>query len=277
MQARTGRILSVEEVADEVIAVLGQGKQVKPFTTRDPGFDLAEAYQIAGLVRERREGKGEKAIGRKIGFTNRSVWDAAGITGPIWNFMYAHTVHDIAAAGGKVSVAGYPEPRIEPEIVVHFAKAPEPGMPEAEIMGCIDWVAHGFEIVHSIFPHWQLKAADAVAACGVHTALLMGPKHDVRKDRVHWMHQISAFSLVLSDGHGVSKAGQAKNVLGGPLSAIRHCLDVIAHYPGSEPIAAGEIATTGTLTDAMPVKPGETWSTVFAGTDLQGLTLRIVS
>ena len=276
MRTRSTRILSVEEVANEVLAVLGQGKQVQPFTRRDPGFDLAEAYQVAGLVRERREERGEKAVGRKIGFTNRNVWEAAGISGPIWNYMYAHTVQDIAAVGSKVSVAGYPEPRIEPEIVVHFAKAPEPGMPEAEIMGCIDWVAHGFEIVHSVFPGWRLTAADAVAACGVHTALLVGRKHDVGKDRVGWMHQISEFSVVLADGHAVSKAGKAKNVLGGPLSAIRHCLDVIAHFPGSEPISAGETVTTGTLTDAMPVKPGETWTTTFAGCDLEGLSLQIV-
>lgn len=276
MATHKGRVLSVEVVANEVLALLGQGRQVTPFTRRDPGFDLAEAYQIAGLVRERREARGEKAIGRKIGFTNRGVWEGQGITGPIWNYMYAHTVHDIGAAGGKVAVTGYPEPRIEPEIVVHFAKAPAPGMPEAEIMGCIDWVAHGFEIVHSVFPGWQLKAADAVAMCGVHTALLVGAKHDVTRDRVHWMHQISEFSVVLSDGHGVTKPGAAKNVLGGPLSAIRHCLDVIAHFPGSEPIAAGEVVTTGTLTDAMPVRAGETWSTNFAGTDLEGLTLKIV-
>ena len=44
----------------------------------------------------------------------------------------------------------------------------------------------------------------------------------------------------------------------------------------NRPIAAGEVVTTGTRTDAMPVKPGETWSTVFAGTDLEGLTLKIV-
>ena len=99
--AHKGRVLSVDAVADEVLGLLGQGKQVQPFTKRDPGFDLAEAYQVAGLVRERREARGEKAVGRKIGFTNRSVWDAQGITGPIWNYMYAHTVQDLAAAASS--------------------------------------------------------------------------------------------------------------------------------------------------------------------------------
>lgn len=275
MGSRQGKVLSVEEVADEVLAVLGQGRQVQPFTARDPGFSIAEAYAIADFVRERRVARGERPVGRKIGFTNRAVWETSGMAGPIWNYVYAHTVSDLPGGRGEVSVAGYPEPRIEPELAVHFAKAPASGMAEAEIMSCIDWVAHGFEIVHSIFPGWALKSADAIAACGVHTALLLGPRHDVTRDRVHWMHQISAFDIELASDGGVVRAGHARNVLGGPLSAIRHCLDVIAHHPGSEPIAAGEIVTTGTLTDAMPVTPGETWTTTLAGTELAGLRLTI--
>jgi len=39
------------------------------------------------------------------------------------------------------------------------------------------------------------------------------------------------------------------------------------------PLAAGEIVSTGTLTDAHPVAPGETWSTEIRGLPLQGLTL----
>ena len=117
----------------------------------------------------------------------------------------------------------------------------------SEIMGCIDWVAHGFEIVHSVFPGWQLKAADAVAMCGVHTALLVGARHDVTQDRVHWMHQISEFSVVLSDGHGVSKAGRGEERAG--RAAQRHppLPRRDRAFPGSEPIAAGEVVTTGTL------------------------------
>lgn len=275
MKKKSGRVLGVEEVASEVLSLLGTGRQVKPFTERDPGFDLAEAYVIAGLVREQREARGETAIGRKIGFTNRAVWDASGITGPIWSYMYADTVSDLARVGGEVSVSGFPEPRLEPEIAVHFARAPEAGMVEEEIMACIDWVAHGYEIVQSVFPGWKLQAADAVAAFGMHAALLIGPRHDVSHDRKGGLHMISSFEIELAATSGAARKGSARNVLGGPLTAIRHCLDVIAHHPGSEPIAAGEIVTTGTLTDAMPIAAGETWTTTLSGTQLQGLSLAI--
>jgi 2-keto-4-pentenoate hydratase len=45
--------------------------------------------------------------------------------------------------------------------------------------------------------------------------------------------------------------------------------------PQFPPVAAGEIVTTGTLTAALPVKPGETWSTALSGIELPGLELAL--
>ena len=68
----------------------------------------------------------------------------------------------ISTAG--FSLAGLAEPRIEPEIVFRLAAAPTPDMDERALLGCIDAVAHGFEVVQSIFPGWGFTAPDAVAA-----------------------------------------------------------------------------------------------------------------
>lgn len=40
-----------------------------------------------------------------------------------------------------------------------------------------------------------------------------------------------------------------------------------------EPLAAGEIVSTGTITDALPVRPGQTWSTLISGLPAQNLTI----
>jgi 2-oxo-3-hexenedioate decarboxylase len=40
-----------------------------------------------------------------------------------------------------------------------------------------------------------------------------------------------------------------------------------------EQLAAGEIISTGTITDALPVKAGETWSTEITGLPVQNLTI----
>ena len=46
---------------------------------------------------------------------------------------------------------------------------------EAGMLDCIEWVAHGFEIVQSIFPGWKFTGVDCLAAEGLHGALLLGP------------------------------------------------------------------------------------------------------
>jgi 2-oxo-3-hexenedioate decarboxylase len=40
------------------------------------------------------------------------------------------------------------------------------------------------------------------------------------------------------------------------------------------PLAAGEIVTTGTLTRALPVSAGETWTTELTGVALDGIRVR---
>jgi 2-keto-4-pentenoate hydratase len=82
----------------------------------------------------------------------------------VWGYVYDRTVHSLSEIGDTFPLVGLPEPRIEPEIVFKLAVAPAPGMGERELLESIDWVAHGFEIVQSIFPGWKFSAPDTVAA-----------------------------------------------------------------------------------------------------------------
>jgi 2-oxo-3-hexenedioate decarboxylase len=74
------------------------------------------------------------------------------------------------------------------------------------------------------------------------------------------------------DGRHVD-SGTGTNVLGSPLKAIAHLLEVLEDAPGRPLLRSGEIVTTGTITFAHPIRPGETWSTTVRGAPLPGLTL----
>jgi 2-oxo-3-hexenedioate decarboxylase len=62
-------------------------------------------------------------------------------------------------------------------------------------------------------------------------------------------------------------------VLGSPLLALAHLVGVLAKQPSAAALAPGEVITTGVLTDAHPVSPGETWKTSLRGVPLAGLTV----
>ncbi len=237
------------------------------------GLDFPEAYRIAERVRALREARGEHPVGRKIGFTNTTIWPIYGVSGPMWNYTYDTTVRALSGNAGSFALAGLPEPRIEPEIVLHLGRRPEPGMGEAELFDCVDWIAHGFEIVQSIFPGWALSGPESAAAFGLHGALFIGARHDVSGDRARWLAMLNGLSVtLLRNGIPVAE-GHAANVLGGPVKALEFLAEEIARYPGSPGLDAGETVTTGTLTDAQPLSPGETWSTQLRGIPLEGLRL----
>ncbi|MEQ8348256.1 MAG: fumarylacetoacetate hydrolase family protein [Sneathiellaceae bacterium] len=262
-----------DPVADEVLALLGSSRQVEPFTARHGEFGLERAYRVAAQLRQAREDRGERAIGRKIGFTNRTIWAEYGVAAPIWGHVYDGTVLDLDDCTQGVPLAGLPEPRIEPEIAFGLSAPPAADMTDAELLGCIHWVAHGFEIVQSIFPGWKFAAADTVAAGGLHAALLLGPRQPVAGREADWLRDLPRFDIALSCNGKQVDRGHAGNVLGGPLSALAHLAGVLEADPEQPPLVAGEIVTTGTLTRAMPVAGGQTWRTELTGIDLDGIAV----
>jgi len=141
---------------------------------------MLTGYAAARELHRRRLAEGWKPLGRKIGFTNRSIW-----------------------------------PRIEPEICFKLASAPPRSSDPEPLLAAIEWVAHAIEIVQCDDPAWQVTLDGSTAQNGLHARLIKE----------------------------------------------------------SPPLAAGEIVITGTLTDAHPVAPGETWRTEISGLPLGDLEL----
>jgi len=188
-------------------------------------------------------------------------------------FVTDRTVHELADTS-NLPLAGLSEPRIEPEIVFGLARPPAPGMDEAALAGCIDWVAHGFEIVQSLFPGWKFAPADTIACNALHGALLLGPRHAFQPRAAEWLHALATFEIDLERNSVLADRGRAANVLDSRIRALGHLVELLAQDSVNPPLAAGEIVSTGTLTRALPVAPGETWRTRLRGVSLAGIELR---
>lgn len=264
----------LDDIAAEAFALLGTGRQIAPFSSRYRDFGLEDAYRVTAKVRALREKAGEIPRGRKIGFTNRTIWAEYGVYAPIWGFVYDSTVHDLENIDATFSLAALADPRIEPEIVFGLSAAPQRGMDVRDLLSCIGWAAPGFEIVQSVFPDWRFAAADTVAAFGLHGALLIGPRHPIRGAEDPWVASLATFEIDLNCDGNLADHGAARNVLDGPLFALRHLVEVLAEDGNNPPLAAGEIVTTGTLTRALPIRPGEIWSTHLTGVALEGASVR---
>jgi 2-oxo-3-hexenedioate decarboxylase len=262
---------TLHDIAQEASVVFEGRYSLPSFSARYPSFVLDEAYRVGALAHKMRLNKGYRPVGRKAGFTNSRIWDEYGVHAPNWGYVYDRTLHDIAT---PLSLAPYAEPKIEPEIIVGFAAAPSPGMDDAALLKCIGWIAHGFEVVQSVFPNWKFTAADSIAVNAMHGALLIGPRHDIDSRTAEWLRAMPECEVELYCDDTLMDRGRGSNVLEGPLSVIRHVTGLLESDPDNPPLAAGELIATGTLTRALPVKAGETWTTKLKGIALEGISLR---
>ena len=264
----------VAAMATRLIDAYDRAATLAPISAGAPAFDVAQAYDVLAEIERRRVAQGWRAVGRKIGFTNRTIWARYGVYQPMWAHVFAHTVHFAPTGSAALPLAAFVQPRIEPEVVFKL-HAPPPATDDAlAILACIEWIAPGFEIVQSHFPDWKFTAADCTAAFGLHGALVVGPPVALTAaNRATVADALPAFSLQLRRGGELIDTGMGANVLGSPAQALAHLVRVLATQPRSPPLAAGEIVTTGTITDAWPVKPGQTWTSDYGTLGLAGLTL----
>lgn len=260
----------IDALADELLALNDSGGTVATFSERYPGLDAPAGYRAAARLHAARLARGWKLVGRKIGFTNRTLWSRYGVYEPMWGALYDRTV--IFAQGDRATVplAGLAQPRIEPEVCFGL-RAPPPVTPDAgALLGAIEWIAHSVEIVQCHHPDWKLKIADCTADNGLHGRLVVGTRIPVR-DLTELGSRLPGLKVELRKGGTVVDRGVGANVLGSPLEALAFLVEVLSRQADAPPLAAGEIVSTGTLTDAHPVAPGETWSTAFEDLPLNGL------
>ena len=247
-------------------------------SSEDPAFDLAVAYAVEReLVRMRRE-SGHEAIGRKVGFANKAVWRALKLETLVWAHMYDDTVHYAVNGAATLPIARMYAPKIEPEIVFKLrAPLADGGADAAAVLAAVEWIALGFEIIDAVYPDWKFQPADFVAAYGLHAALVVGEPRRVEVDAIATLvDQLPAFKLRLLKNGEVVEEGSGKNSLRSPALCLAELAAGIARQ-GAEPLRAGELVSSGTLTNSHPIAPGETWRAEVEGVDLPALALRIVA
>jgi 2-keto-4-pentenoate hydratase len=268
--------IDVKAAALEIKSAQDSARHIPTLTSRYEKFDLRIAYLVAAELNALRVSEGDVAVGRKIGFTNAAVQTQYNVQQPIWGTVYRRTLIRVDRPGATFGIEHMASPaRIEPEIAMHFRSSPPVDADAHAILRCIDWIAHGVEIVQSHFADWKFGAPDTVADNGLHGALLIGepqPTQRLGRDDTDIIDALSRFTLVLSCDGQPRDSGTGANVLGHPLNAIAHLMRVLAEQGQS--IQPGETITTGTITAALPITAGQTWTTRITGIALPGIEVR---
>ena len=265
----------IQLIARELLDAYDRGGLVPTPTERDPAFDWNAAYAVAAEMVKLRCARGERCVGRKIGFTNRNIWAEYGATSPIWAHVYDSTLVFAENNHATIALAGSVAPRLEPEIAFKLRGLVPVGCKDpATLLQSIEWLAPSFEIVDCHFANWRFKSADSAADQSLHWRLIVGKPHVINSGEIAKLAvQIQDCQVALKCNGQIRDRGVGSNALDHPALALAFLADMLATQPEFDALAAGEIVTTGTLTAALPVKRGETWTSEISGLALEPLTL----
>ena len=275
----------VETLARELLSAYETGEMVAIPPSARPGFDLNTAYEVEATLKQFREAAGHRAVGRKVGYANKAMWRVLKLETLVWAHMYDDTVHYSDRNSATLKLTHPRSLKIEPEIVFGL-KQPivtegAEGVDAAAALASTDWLAMGFEIIDCPFPDWQFQPSDFVASFGLHAALVIGERVQVRPDGIAALvAELPRFKVRMSCSNSAKnkefvEEGSGRNSLRSPALCLAELSAAIARRFPAEPLRAGEIVSSGTLTAGHPTGRGDLWTVEVEGLSLPPLTLRL--
>ncbi|MEV4895761.1 fumarylacetoacetate hydrolase family protein [Nonomuraea sp. NPDC055795] len=206
--------------------------------TEETALDVPAAYRVQREVIARREARGEKLIGVKMGFTSRAKMIQMGVDDVIWGLLT-----DAMLIESHLDTGTLIHPRVEPEIAFLLER---PVRSPADVGAAVGGVAVGYEVLDSRFADFSFTLEDVIADNASASGFGLGPWHTPRA--------VANVGLTLEiDGRTVA-SGSSAAILGNPMRSL-HAAARLAQAAGIE-LEAGWIVLAGAATAAVPLPPG---------------------
>jgi 2-keto-4-pentenoate hydratase len=204
------------------------------------------------------------------------MWRVLKLETLVWAHMYDDTVHPSDKNSATLTPSHPRSLKIEPEIVFGLRQPVPEGADAAAALASADWLAIGFEIIDCPFPEWKFQPSDFVASFGLHAALVIGEKIQVQPDLIaELVEELPRFKVrMLKNGEFVEE-GSGRNSLKSPALCLAELGAAITRRFPTQPLSAGEIVSSGTLTAGHATSKGDLWTAEIEGISLPSLTLRL--
>ncbi len=266
-----------ESLARELLSAQETGQMVPVLPSIRSGFDLNTGYEVEAILKQLREAGGRKAVGRKVGYANKAMWRALKLETLVWAHMYDDTVHYSDGNPVELTLTHSRSLKVEPEIVFGLKQlATGETSDAAAALAFADWLAIGFEIIDCPFPDWKFQPSDFVASFGLHAALVVGERMQVRPDLIaSLVDQLPQFKVRVSKHGEFVEEGSGRSSLRSPALCLAELGSAIARRFPNQQLSGGEIVSSGTLTAGHLAGNGDVWTVEVEGLALPPLTLTL--
>ncbi len=255
----------IEQLAEHLENAELNAQDVTKITDDYPDMDFEDAYDIQWEIRRRKEARGHKIIGMKMGLTSWAKMAQMGVEQPCYGFLADYFSY---ADGSAIDTRHLIHPKVEAEFAyVTHRELKGPGVQVADVYAATDFVMPAVEVIDSRYRDFKFDLKSVVADNSSSSRYVSGG----RCLPVDAMDYRTAGVVMEKNGEIVEMSAGAA-VLGNPAESVAMLANMLGER--GESIPAGTFIMTGGVTAAVAVEAGDSICVHYH--DMGSLTLRFV-
>lgn len=240
--------MNPSELADRLIRAASDRVATTPLTDDYPELDVPTAYTIQDAVVQARRDAGAVMVGAKLGLTSAAKQKQMNVSEPLYGWLSDDMTID---TGEELVCDRFIQPRCEPEIAFLLGEDLEgPDVSAARVIAATDLVFPAVDVLDSRFAGYSFTLPDVVADNSSCAGYVLGGQGI---DPTGFDMRLTG-CVFEKNGELIATASGAA-VLGHPAASVAWLVRKLAER--GQGLEAGHIVLSGSMTEAVPVAPGD--------------------
>jgi 2-oxo-3-hexenedioate decarboxylase len=257
--------VDIEKLAEHLEKAELDAYEVTKITDDYPEMTMSEATDIQWEIRRRKEERGHKIVGMKMGLTSWAKMKQMGVEKPCYGFLADYFS---LADGAEVTIDELIHPKVEAEVAFVTNKdLSGPSVTVDEVLSATEFVVPAIEIIDSRYKDFKFDLVSVQADNSSSTRYVVGSRAAKPED-FDW----STIGVVMQKNGKIVELGAGAAVLDHPAASVAMLASMLQER--NEIIPAGTFVMTGGITVAVQVERGD--SIVVRYQDLGSVSLSFV-
>jgi 2-oxo-3-hexenedioate decarboxylase len=223
-------------------------QDVTKITDDYPDMDFQDAYDIQWEIRRRKETRGNRIVGMKMGLTSWAKMAQMGVEQPCYGFLADYFS---CADGAAIDTSKLIHPKVEAELAFVTSKPLKgPGCHAADVFAATECVMPAVEVIDSRYRDFKFDITSVVADNSSSSRFVTGG----RPVPVDYM-DLRTVGVVMEKNGEIVEMSTGAAVLGNPAESVAMLANMLGER--GEEIPAGTFVMTGGVTAAVAVEPGD--------------------
>jgi 2-oxo-3-hexenedioate decarboxylase len=229
---------------------------ITKITNDYPDMTFEDAYDVQWEIRRRKEERGNKVVGMKMGLTSWAKMSQMGVETPIYGFLADYFS---VPEGGGIKHDELIHPKIEAElafVLKHELKGP--GVHIGDVLRATDFVMPAVEIIDSRYKDFKFDLTSVIADNSSSSRFVTGGRMANIADV-----DLKNLGVVMEVNGEVVQTGAGAAVLGHPAASVAMLANMLAER--GESLPAGSFIMIGAITAAVQANKGDAFTVRYQG------------